>query len=498
MPSFDRIHAAQGTGFGLILGLLMLMAASKAVLFDTMDPDAFWHLQVAEQIRNLGVGQLRDTITFGSGAAVWTPYSWLAELFMLKVWEITGWRGAVAVTSLASALFVGLCGCWAYVRAQSATSHRTGNHDPSMSAAVGTMVAFLLSMPYLSFRPVTFCLVIIASCGFLASLDRWNRTRAVWLIPPLCVLGTNLHFFVILVPLGLAANLLSDLLQGQPARRGMLLLTATVLACLCTPLLHGVAHSVLHYSLNDPMVNSGIIAEFEPFYSGKAGLLSAAVVLGGLFMLLRRRERFEAGEWLLLGGALVLAASKGRFSPVLAMALAPMIAAAVDLSGRTLQRPLPRVAMAATLLLGLLTTATRFPGKEMSLENWLNRRGIDLEGYPTAAVRFVQSEIEPRTGRVINEFNWGGYIGWALRGRFVPLLDGRTQVHSAELWQATYLGESPDAVWLGAQEADAAILPANNSRFRHALTGLGWQIAHADARAVVMVPASTPLAGAAE
>ena len=79
-------------GFSLLLGLILLAAAGKGVLYDTLDPDAFWHLRVAEQIQRDGVRPLVDDISFSSIRQPWTPYSWLAELTMKSIWD----RGGLA------------------------------------------------------------------------------------------------------------------------------------------------------------------------------------------------------------------------------------------------------------------------------------------------------------------------------------------------------------------------------------------------------------------
>ena len=49
------------------------------------------------------------------------------------------------------------------------------------------------------------------------------------------------------------------------------------------------------------------------------------------------------------------------------------------------------------------------------------------------------SNVRPATGRLINEYTWGGYLEWRLGDRFQALLDGRTQCFSREFWRLTYL-----------------------------------------------------------
>src|SRR5207247_2640267 len=95
-------------GFGLVLGLVLLAASAKAMLYDTLDPDAFWHLRVAEQIQREGIRPLVDEISFSSIRQPWTPYSWLAELTMKRIWDFAGLRGAVVTHALCTAAILTL------------------------------------------------------------------------------------------------------------------------------------------------------------------------------------------------------------------------------------------------------------------------------------------------------------------------------------------------------------------------------------------------------
>src|SRR5437763_12165861 len=80
-------------GFALLVALIALFGAGKPVLYDTLDPDCFWHLRVGEQLLREGVRPLRDSLSFASSREPWTPYSWLAEMGMAKLWALGGSGG---------------------------------------------------------------------------------------------------------------------------------------------------------------------------------------------------------------------------------------------------------------------------------------------------------------------------------------------------------------------------------------------------------------------
>jgi hypothetical protein len=49
---------------------------------------------------------------------------------------------------------------------------------------------------------------------------------------------------------------------------------------------------------------------------------------------------------------------------------------------------------------------------------------------PVAAVEFLQSELPP--GKLLNSYNWGGYLIWALP-EYPVFVDGRTDLYSDEV-----------------------------------------------------------------
>src|SRR5258708_7148930 len=69
---FMRPHPPAGParsplpGFILMVALVALAAGAKTVLYDSLDPDCFWHLRVGQQLLDEGIHPLRDTLSFAS------------------------------------------------------------------------------------------------------------------------------------------------------------------------------------------------------------------------------------------------------------------------------------------------------------------------------------------------------------------------------------------------------------------------------------------------
>src|SRR5947209_12391658 len=89
------------------------------------------------------------------------------------------------------------------------------------SVLFATAFSVFLSLPYLSFRPATAALVLLAACHVLL---RRERSWTVWLVVPLTALLANIHLYVFLVPLWVAASVIGEAVERRPVRRLVILL----------------------------------------------------------------------------------------------------------------------------------------------------------------------------------------------------------------------------------------------------------------------------------
>jgi hypothetical protein len=486
--------AREVSGFALLLALLMLFAAGKAVFYDTLDPDCFWHLRVAGQIQTDGIRPLVDQISFASIKSPWTPYSWLAELGMKWIWDHFGIRGAVAVQAILQATFV-LLVAMCCIESSAAPAPRQ-----LLPITVSTALATFLSLPYLSFRPVLFAIVLIGMSTLLLLRDRRlnERSRAIWTLPALAAISINVHIFAVFIPIFVAALLVGAWIERDrpKLKRYAILFTACVLGCCCTPMLGGTICAILDYSTTNPLARTSMIAELEPMYRGTLHQLTLLIVLAIVARTAAKRT-VRAGEMLWLGSMLILWIKCGRAAPIFVPVFAPVMCGALpQLSDRALSSVWMHRAVATVLLIGIIRLGVSMP-QNGAPEAWLNRRGPDLPGYPVAAADFVQTKLQPRSAHLINEFDWGGYLAWKLP-EYQVLLDGRTQLYTPDFWQRTYLTDRRETTKILASiEADAAILPIANSRFCESLTKLGWKQIYKDDRAEVLIPPAT-VAGTTE
>lgn len=470
-----------------MIALLALAAAGKAVLYDTLDPDCFWHLRVAEQLQRDGIGPIVDDISFASIKTPWTPYSWLAELGMKAIWDLGGFRAAIITQALMMAgfvIFVALAAL-SFPSPSTLGEGQGGGRGRELAVIISTVFAMFLSLPYLSFRPVTFVIVLLALCTWLLLRDRKlnEQSRAVWLIVPLTAVMTNCHFFAAIVPLWVMTLLIGAIWEKRNVARYGLMLALASIACAATPMLPGAISSIWHYQFSDPMVGGGIVAEFRPFWSSPVTVI---LLVGWLLLVLRKRTEFRTGElaWVLI--ALLLYIRLGRLAPIFAPIAAAMLARSFPLlSNRAIGRRPIQIAVATIVMIGLVRIGMALPDRNTTLSTWLNRHGPEVPGYPCAAADFVASNLP--SGRIINEFTWGGYLAWRLGEQYQVFLDGRTQLYSPQFWQKAYLNPPEDArLILSVAGAQAAVVPVERSRFRSLLLDMGWTSAYRDERAEVL------------
>jgi hypothetical protein len=361
-----------------------------------------------------------------------------------------------------------------------------------MNCVLATVFGAFLTIPYLSFRPVTLAITLLAIIAWLLLRERRREkpTRAVWLIIPLTMILANVHLAVIMAPIWVGCLFVGALWEKRDVKHYGVLLVLAILASLATPMLPGALKAAWFYQSQDVMVRSRIIAEMQPLYEGWGGKIVVALIVAAIVVAIARREKIRVGEWLWLFAAAVMTLRLARFAPMLALILSPIVATTLPaMKDRVLAKPALAAMLAVALLLCTVRIVGSFPPASMSMSRWINRHsGPKVITFPTGAADYVDTNITPRSGRLINEFNHGGYLAWRLGSKYRVFLDGRTQLFTPQFWQATYLNERPDLTLLQNADADAAILPIRSSRFHDALIELGWKSAFKDDHGEVLIP----------
>jgi hypothetical protein len=107
--------------------------------------------------------------------------------------------------------------------------------------------------------------------------------------------------------------------------------------------------------------------------------------------------------------------------------------------------------------------------------------------FPVQAVDWL--EIHPQSGRMFNEFNWGGYILYRMWPRQLVFLDSQSDFYGEALMKDYEQVTSTRGDWeilLGKYQVDWAIIPAEWPLAKELKTQ-GWEMVYQDQTAIILV-----------
>jgi len=406
-----RIEGTRG-----IRWLFLAFSAAVAMTNRFVDPDLFWHLQAGREILENGRIALPDSSTYLFSGTVWVNQQWITEVLFAAAFSLAGYWGLLLVKGSIVAATV-----WFILKAL---------EERHPAAGILTACVFLASTyHYLIFRTHLMSLLCMAALVFLLERVRPGR-RLLW-IALLFAGWANLHtlFSLGLVVLGcyVAASWVrrgfafdrTTLLEGVSVPAGLV-------ATLVNPFGFGVWKTSLSASENP---DTYIVTEWRPAWehigAGTAGFAFLLLVVIVLIVLFPKRVHWPslaaAGVIALFGLRHVRFVSDAALPavPLLGMllhhAVLTLEASKVASAGRSL-RDLSAAAMIGVITLTLTATLA---------SPITTRDSVSIRKYPEDVVRWM--EVRGYSGRIFNEFAWGGLLAWSLPGTTV-YVDGRTGV----------------------------------------------------------------------
>lgn len=290
-------------------------------------------------------------------------------------------------------------------------------------------------------RPDIVLMVFLAFTIYALNAYVGEGRRYLFLLPPLAVLWANMHPSVVVGLVPFVALLVGGALQhwlrawrgielpGTPSARQLRVVAAVGgavgLGALVNP--YGIEPFLAPVRLATAEWLRHEIQELQaPSFSREAApfVITALLVLS--FALTRRR--LSIVSVLLVTPFAGLGLSARRFIFLLALVAAPLLARTLRVAMARLQPartarlavPTAVVAMVAGVVatglavagVGPLADPLKIPGV-----------GINHDSVPEGALRYLD-RVEV-TGRVLNTYQWGGYLAWRDFPRRLPAVDGR-------------------------------------------------------------------------
>lgn len=397
--------------------VLAILFASPALLCVhgavVADPDVWWHLRIGQWMLQHHAVLRVDAFSAPNSGKPYAAYSWLFELLISKWFQYGGLAGLVGY-SATMVLAIAIASRHLVKRLQT---------DFSLVILISFVACFTLSRLYTP-RPWLFTILFFAlELDILMHARKTGKTRELLWLPVIFALWANIHIQFIdgllVLGLALAEAIASHWKIGVPTRlRAWPLWAAlggSILGTLINPFgwhIYRVAYDLAAQRGVLDKITELSALHFRDYHDFLLLflVLAAAAALGSD----RRFRVFEIGLFVF---AAVLSFRSQRDIWVMAFVAALILAASATGRGEPPVR-MPRFgSVIAAVLAGLAVFA--------SFHLWhVNDALLDtqiVENLPEAAVHEIQAK--GYTGPLYNDFNWGGYLIWALR---MPVsIDGR-------------------------------------------------------------------------
>jgi hypothetical protein len=416
--------AARAERYAQMIVLTILLAAPAVMCLHgavAADPDLWWHLRAGELLLQHHSVIRTDPFSRDLVGTSWLGYSWLFEGLMYKVFTRFGLMGIVGYsTTMVLAITIALN-----------SMLRRLQPDFTLSALLTYAACFSMSHLFTP-RPWMFSIFFfVVALNILLHVRRTGRLRSLAWLPLVFALWANLHieFIYGLFAVGLLflESLIARVRKSSeavvPLGAAAGALAASLLATLANPFGWRIYAAVLSAARDSGALK--LVSEMQaiPFRDLiDFCLLALALAALGAMAWSRRFPIFEGG---LLLFAIFMSFREQRDEWLIAAVAVAILAEAIPARGNLKIVQLPRfaTAFAAAAGVGILWMA---PHVWKLNENKLNDQMANT--LPVHAAEFIRSK--GYAGPVFNDFNWGGYLVWAL-GKPVTI-DGRTNLYGSD------------------------------------------------------------------
>ncbi|MGH2620061.1 MAG: hypothetical protein ACRDHG_05755 [Anaerolineales bacterium] len=478
--------------FKRLVSTVSLLAIFTMALRISVTSDTWWHLRAGSWIVENGQLLRQDLFSLTRLGQPWLYPGWLAQIAMIATFERTGFPGLNLFTALS--VLIGFAFVWKSVAA------------PPLLKGFTFVLAAACAGVYWSARPQILSFALTGAWIWALQRGRQYGPRALWVWPALMALWVNLHGGFAVGLLLLAVELISAGLDritpfrfGIPPSGSPKLGLARIAA--------GAGASVVAVGLNP----NGPLMLAYPFKTVSIGVLQDYIQEW-------QSPNFHSLElqpflWMLLLTAAFLALSPespnwrellsvtifaylgflaARNIALFALVALPILTRHMAMTlqawfpSRVPAKQLPaRTAQAVNLILLVALVAVAALKSITPLSRSANETAI-RDQTPVAAADYLLEARPP--GPLLNSYNWGSYVTWALYPNYLSFVDGRTDLFDdeilqeyLELWRADPGWEAIIQRW-GLKTA----LLEPEAPITRALLLAGWRILYEDPQAVVL------------
>jgi hypothetical protein len=482
----------------VLLLLIFIMAARTP-----LDSDMWWHLRAGEETLNSRAVYLVDTLSYTRAGEAWINHSWLAQVLMVGLFKVGEFKALslwVGLTATLSMFFI-------YLQMEGHALLRTG---------VVLLASFVSSVVW-SPRPQIISLLLFAITGFIIFRYKTTGKNQLYWLAPIFIIWSNLHGGYVLGTILIIAVIIGEIFDqilgetyeyslnwggiGQLAAWGV----AGFILAAVNP--NGVNMWIIPFQTVGVVSLQNLINEWASpdFHQPIQQLM--LVLLFGTFAAVGLSKRRLAGSDLvsmIIFGYLALTARRnfGPFAlitaPIYTKHLADLLPGwknKLEKRWRIFQKAAEfqnkseknfntkyqaYINGGAVLLLIVLAAWKLIYVTDASLI-----QKTEKQMFPQEAVNWIKEE-KP-TGRLMNSYNWGGYLAWNLR-EYPVFVDGRTDLFGDEILIKYVDVMSGHEGWekvLTEYNVDILFIEADSTIEKIAVKS-GWVINYKDPVAVIL------------
>ena len=431
--------------YPIIALLLILIMAVRTPL----DTDMWWHLRAGEETLRNGEVYSVDTFSFTRDGNDWINHSWLSQIVMFSTFNAAGYYGLsawVGVCAVLSMLFV-------YLQMKG---------HPLLRSAVLLFAAVVSSVVW-SPRPQIHTLVLFSLVSYL--IFKYRSTKQIrylaWFIPVFILWG-NLHggyvLGIILMGSVIVGEILNKVLLMEFTEnlswRQIGILSIFMVTSFIVVLVNPFGLDMWRIPFNTVGVETlqNLISEWASPDFHQAFQQPMLWMMMGVFSLIGLSKKSINGAELLPLIAFSWAAlfARRNFGPFAIIAAPIFSKYLTDLIKEWLEKAQGRFGWVQCildrttqsnenlnpgfknfvnlLLMCLLVAGVVWKLISVNDSDFVNEAEKTI--FPVEAVQILSEH--GKTGNILNEYNWGGYLIWHLRDHRV-FVDGRTDLFGDEI-----------------------------------------------------------------
>jgi len=481
----------------LVTGLLLFVCLSS-ILHPVLlgDPDSHWHIAVGDWILAHRTVPTVDSFSFTFAGQPWIAKEWLSQLLMALAFRFGGWGGVTVLAAAALAFSFALM-------------LRLLLRDiKPLPAAMFTIAAIVMTAPHFLARPhvLAFPFMLLWVAGLVRAVNERRAPGPLLLLAML--LWANLHGGFTLGLLLAGALALESVVDARnTAERKALLfawakfgIAAVLVACITPYGPESMAVTLRIFAIGDTLA---MISEWRPPDFQKQPM-QELILLIALYAALSRGLRLPIMRLLIVLGLLHLYLRYARNAELLAM-FAPLVIAPLLARQWPSLRPDPSdghtnslaeqaaalarpagpgaVVLAVALCIVFGASLVRYAGIAPPPEN-----------APSVAMAFARQA--GLTGRVLNHYNFGGYL---IHAGVPTFIDGRGELFGGDFIRrsvetANLRGDEPLEQLLERHRIDWTLMPPDQPVNQLLARLPGWRRAHTDGAAVIFIREHPPFA----